>query len=118
MRGHRLCVALHLRQRNEFAVRRWPSQRWFRYTVGFWTKESIEVHRSAIAGRSFQGACQAGRPLEAVGNGTKPDRLDAVLALVVGDLARIWTEQKRKRGSTLRNGAVLRPTIKQSTWKP
>jgi hypothetical protein len=118
MRGHRLCVALHLRQRNEFAVRRWPSQRWFRYTVGFWTKESIEVHPSAIAGRSFRGACQAGRPLEAVGNGTKPDRLDAVLALVVRDLARIWTEQKRKRGSTLRNGAVLQPTIKQSTWKP
>ena len=110
MRGHWLCVVLHLRRRNEFAVRRWPSQRWFRYTVGFWTKESIEVHRSAIAGRSFQGACQAGRPLETVGNGTKPDRLD--------DLVRVWTEQKRKRGSTRPNGAVLQPTSKERTWKP
>lgn len=76
------------------------------------------MDRSAIAGRSFQGARQAGRPLEAVGGETKPDRLDAVLALVVGDLVRIWIEQKRKRASALPNGAVLQPTIKETTWKP
>jgi hypothetical protein len=50
--------------------------------------------------------------------GPQPDRAGAVLALVVGDLARTWRKQRRERGSSARNGAVLETTIKESTWKP
>jgi hypothetical protein len=39
------------------------------------------VHGSGIAHRALQASCEPVRP-EAVGNWTKPDRLDAVLALV------------------------------------
>jgi hypothetical protein len=76
------------------------------------------VHGSGIAHRALQDAHETGRPLEAVGKGAEPDTLGAVLALVVGDLARTWTKQKRKRGPTLPNGAVLQPAIREGTWKP
>jgi hypothetical protein len=56
------------------------------------------VHGSGIAHRALQGAYETGRPLEAVGNGAEPDTSGAVLALIVVDLARAWTKQKRKRG--------------------
>jgi hypothetical protein len=68
------------------------------------------VHGLWIAPRALQGACESGRPLEAVGNGAEPDRLGAVLALVVGELARTWTKQRSKRGATLPNYAVLQRT--------
>jgi len=56
------------------------------------------VHGSATARHAPGAARETGRPLEAVGNGAKPDRLGAVLALVVGDLARPWAKQRRTRG--------------------
>ena len=75
------------------------------------------MHGSGIAHRALQAACEPGRS-EAVGNGRQPDRLGEVLVLVVGDLARTWRKQRRERGSSSRNGAVLETTIKESTWKP
>ena len=56
------------------------------------------MRRSGIARRGLGAARQTGRPLEAVGNGAQPDLLDAVLALVVGDLARSWTGRRWTRG--------------------
>jgi hypothetical protein len=43
-----------------------------------------------------------------------------VLALVVHDLARTWTKQRRKRGPTLTTpaSAVLQPASEESGWKP
>jgi hypothetical protein len=66
--------------------------------------------RSGIARRASRGARETGRPPESVGSGAEPDRSSAVLALVVGDLARTWTKQRRKRGPNSLNGAVLQPT--------
>jgi hypothetical protein len=54
------------------------------------------VQGSLITSRALQGAYETGRPPEAVGNGAQPDRLGAVLALVVGELARTWTKQSRR----------------------
>jgi hypothetical protein len=62
------------------------------------------VHGSEIAHRALQASCEPVRP-EAVGNWTKPDRLDAVLALVVGDLARSWTRRIRTRGPSSASAA-------------
>ena len=62
------------------------------------------MRRSGIARRGL-AARQTGRPLEAVGNGRKPDLLDAVLALVAGDLARSWTRRIRTRGPSSANAA-------------
>jgi hypothetical protein len=45
------------------------------------------VHRSGIARRVFQGARETGRPLEAVGNAAKRERLHAVLALLASSSA-------------------------------
>jgi hypothetical protein len=117
-RGHRLCLALHPRERNEFVVTRWSRMLWSVTRLVFWTKEPIGVHRSGIPRRAFQVARETSRSVEAVGNGPQPDRAGAVLALVVGDLARTWRKQRRERGSSARNGAVLETTIKESTWKP
>ena len=68
------------------------------------------MRRSGKARRGLGAARQTGRPPEAVGSGLQPDRSDAVLALVVGDLARIWRKQRRKRGPSSRNGGVLQTT--------
>jgi hypothetical protein len=54
------------------------------------------VHRSGIAHRAFQDARETGRPSESLGHPAEPDRLDAVLALLVSDLARTWTKQRSK----------------------
>ena len=86
-----------------------PSRGWF-----LWTKECIGVYRSGIARRGLGAARQIGRPLEAVGNGAKPDRLDAVLALVVGDLARSWTKRSRTRGPSSPNAAEVKRTSEES----
>jgi hypothetical protein len=59
------------------------------------------VQGSGIASRGRRGVSGARRPLEAVGDGGQPDRLGAVLALVVTDLARTWMKQERKRRATL-----------------
>lgn len=76
------------------------------------------MHRSGVARRELGAVRQAGRPLTAVGNGPQPDRLDAVLALVVGDLARSWTKRRRTRRPSSRNGAELQRSSKESTdWK-
>ena len=56
------------------------------------------MKRSGIATRGLGGPLETARPLAAVGNGAKPDRLGAVLALVVGDLARPWTKRRRQNG--------------------
>src|SRR5437764_1049596 len=102
-------MALHLRERNEFAVTRWPP---WRGPLHGWSlgPRSRRVRRSGKARRGLGAARQTGRPPEAVGNGAKPDRSDAVLALVVGDLARISRKQRRKRGPSSRNGGVLQTT--------
>ena len=118
MRGHGLCLVLRLRERNEFAVTRWPWWLWSVARLAFLDQGVHRVHGSGITHRALQGAHETGRPLEAVGNGAEPDTLGAVLTLVVVDLARAWTKQKRKRGPTLPNGAVLQPTIRKNTWKP
>ena len=60
------------------------------------------MHRSGFARRAFQGAREAGRPVEALGNQAQPEGLDAVLALVVGDLARTWTKRRRMRAPSSR----------------
>jgi hypothetical protein len=76
------------------------------------------VHESGSAGRALGDARGISRPLEALGNGEEPDRLGTVLALVVGELARPWTKQKRKREPSSRRGAALQPTGEESRWKP
>jgi len=79
------------------------------------------VQRSGVGHRALQGTCEPRWPLEAVGTGPEPDRLDAVLALIVNDLARIWTKQRRKRGPTLATPTLprgLHPTSETSKWKP
>jgi hypothetical protein len=78
------------------------------------------VQGSGIASRPSQRSCETDRPLEAVGNGAQSDGLGAVLDLVVAGLARTWTEQRRKRRSTLttRVNAGLQPTSEEGTWKP
>jgi hypothetical protein len=75
---------------------------------------------SGIATRALQRARETGRPLEAVGNGGQPDRLGAVLAMVVADLARTWIKQRPKQGSTLATpvDARLQPTSEEGTWNP
>ena len=73
------------------------------------------MHPSGVARRELGAVRQAGRPLTAVGNGPQPDRLDAVLALVVGDLARSWTKRRRTRRPSSRNGAELQRSSKEST---
>src|SRR4051812_43467800 len=61
-RGHRPCMALHLRERDEFAVTRWPRMLWSVTRLISWTKEPIGVHRSRILRRAFKSlAKQAGR---------------------------------------------------------
>jgi hypothetical protein len=75
------------------------------------------VHGSEIAHRASQASREPGRA-EAVGNGPQPDRQGDVLVLVVGDLARTWRKQRRKRGPSSRNGAVLQTTSVESRWKP
>ena len=75
------------------------------------------MHESEIAHRASQASCDRGR-LEAVGNGPRPDRLGKVLVLVVGDLARTFRKQRRRRGASSRNGAVLQTTSEESRWKP
>jgi hypothetical protein len=44
------------------------------------------VHRSGITRRASGSTRERSSPLEALGNGAEPDRLGAVLAVVVGDL--------------------------------
>src|SRR6476660_4356317 len=116
-RGHRPCMALHLRERNEFGGHMLAVAALVRYTVGFLDQGAHRVHRSGIAHRAWQAAREPGWP-EAVGHGLQPDRSGAVLALVAGDLARTWRKQRRNRGPSSRNGAVLQTRIKASTWKP
>jgi hypothetical protein len=74
---------------------------------------------SRVARRAVQGALQTRRPSQAVGIGADADRLGAVLALVVGDLARPWAMQRRKRAPTLRTAASARlePASEERGWK-
>jgi hypothetical protein len=78
------------------------------------------VQGSGIASCAAQGACETGRPPQAVCNGADPGRLGVVLALVAAELARSWTNQRRKRGATLATpiSSVPRPTSEERTWKP
>jgi hypothetical protein len=78
------------------------------------------MHRSRVVSRGLHGAFDTGRPSEPVGIGVDADRSGAVIALVVRDLARTWTKQKRKRGPALRTPAraVLQPASEESGWRP
>jgi hypothetical protein len=77
------------------------------------------VQGSRIARCGFAShARQTG--LKAAAKGAEPDRMGAVLALVVADLARPWTKQRRKRGPRLTASTLLRPlhpTGETSNWK-
>jgi hypothetical protein len=75
---------------------------------------------SRVARRALHGSFDTGRPRESVRIGADADRLSAVLALVVRELARPWTKQRRKRGPTLRApaSAVLQPASEESGWNP
>jgi hypothetical protein len=77
------------------------------------------VQGSEIASRGMQGARRTVRPLEPAGKGAVSDRSGAVLALVVSDLARIWSKQTRKRGSTLTTAInATPPTSEDSARRP
>lgn len=67
-----------------------------------------------------QGACEAGRPPEAVRQAADSGRLGVALAALVTELARTWTKQGRKRAMTLATpiSRVPRPTSEESTWTP
>ena len=118
MRGHRLCLVLRLRQRNEFAVTRWPPWLWSVTRLVLLDQGVHGVHRSRIARRGLGAARQTGRPLEAVGNEAQSDRLDAVLALVVGDLARSWADRRRTRGLVPGTGQSPANERGEQGWKP
>jgi len=75
------------------------------------------VHGSGIARRALVGARLTGPPLEAIGNEADPGDLGAVLAPVLSDLSRSVQATTEAR-TDAPNGAVLRPTIKERTWKP
>jgi hypothetical protein len=81
MRGHGPCVALRLRQRNEFAVTRWLQRFWSATPLVVLDGGVHGVCRPGIARRAFRGPRETVRPLEAVGKrfATRPS--DAVLAL-------------------------------------
>jgi hypothetical protein len=66
------------------------------------------VQRSRIARPALRPPPETSRRVEGVGGrlrvsaipitAAEPDRADAVLAIVVGDLARTWAKRSRKRG--------------------
>jgi hypothetical protein len=58
------------------------------------------VEGSGIARRGFVSRAKRTGRFEAAGDGDESDGIGAVLALVVGDLARPWTKQRRRRGPT------------------
>lgn len=59
------------------------------------------MHGSGIARPGFASRPRQFGRFKTVANRAEPDRLGAVLALVVGDLTRTWTKQQRRRGPTL-----------------
>ena len=75
---------------------------------------------SRVAHRGLRGTLDSGRPREAGGIGADADPSGPVLAVVVRDLARTWTKQRRKRGPMLGTpaSAVLQPASEESGWKP
>jgi hypothetical protein len=77
------------------------------------------VQGSGITSRTVRGACDTGRPLEAVGIGADGS-LGAVVTRVVSELARTWTKESRKRGPILTTpiSEMLRPTSEEGTWNP
>jgi hypothetical protein len=58
------------------------------------------VQGSRNTSRASQRASKTGRPPETAGKGAEHDRLGTVFALIVGDLARTWTKQRREQGAT------------------
>jgi hypothetical protein len=76
------------------------------------------VQGSEIGSRALQGGSQTRRSLQAVSSGAESDPFGAVLALLVGELARSWTKQSRKRARayTKSNPATLRPASEKGTW--
>ena len=70
------------------------------------------MQRSRTARRALGAPPEMGRQVEGVGGRLRvsaipitvaePDRADALLAIVVGDLARTPTKRGRKRGPTIR----------------
>lgn len=117
--GHRLCSALHLRERSELAATCWLS--WLRPAWLVSGPRSPRVHGSGIARPSFASRPRQVGRLKIVAKRAEPDRLGAVLALVAADLARTWTKQQRKQGPTLTAPVTHRgfqPTSERSRWKP
>ena len=119
MRGHGLCLVLRLSERKMARGHALAAMVLVRCRLVFLDRGVHRVQGSRIAGRAARGAGPTDPPLEVVGNGAEPDRLGAVLTLIVGDLARTWTKQRGKRGPTLTTpGAVLQPTRGENGWKP
>ena len=58
--------------------------------------------------RGFTSRVRQTRRFEAARKADESDRMGAVLALVVGDLARPWTQQRRKQGPTLTTSTLPR----------
>jgi hypothetical protein len=78
------------------------------------------VHGSGIARPSFASRPRQVGRLKTVAKRAELDRLGAVLALVVGDLARTWTKQQRKQGPTLTaplTHSGFQPTSERSTME-
>jgi hypothetical protein len=120
MHGHRLCLGLRHRRRNELAVARWPPF-WSAAQLAFLDKGVIGCRgQGSLPSRALQGKYEASPPLEAFGNAAEHERVGAVLGLVVAELARFWRKQRRKRGATRTAAisAVPQPTSEERTWKP
>jgi hypothetical protein len=118
MHGHRLCLALRLKKTER--VRGHALAEWSGPLHGWLSRQrSHQVQGSGITSRTVRGARDTGRPREAVGIGADGS-LGAVVTRVVGELARTWTKESRKRGPirTTPISAMLRPTSEEGTWNP
>lgn len=63
------------------------------------------------------GRRETGRLVDVVGKVARPDRSDAVLALIVGGLGRAWRKQTQA-STELRNRSVLQPTSHDQRVQP
>jgi hypothetical protein len=78
------------------------------------------VQGSGIARPGFASRQKQVGRFKTVAKRAEPDRLGAVLALVVGDLARTWISSNagEDRRSRLGSRSGFQPTSEESRWKP
>ena len=78
------------------------------------------MHGSGTARPGFASRSRQVGRLKTVAKRAEPGGLGAVLALVVGDLARAWTKQQRKRPTLTAplTHSGFQPTSEESRWKP